>query len=214
MRGAAESSGGAPRRLPVAAGLQGASRELRPGRGPATAGACALAGCSGRLARGVPCLAPAAPSSPVPDKVRPATPALTLRGLTRAAAGRGEARPGLRGETQRLVRAPSPPRLSPAASAAGSGSVTRAATALPPALPLPLSACLDLSRLRRPPSPPRPGAPSLAGVYSRRPGSTSLSFFARSAPWSPEVRGLLAGRRRGVEKHLTGVTASCWTFPV
>ncbi|MEJ1280857.1 hypothetical protein NN561_011804 [Cricetulus griseus] len=106
--------------------------------------------------------------------------------------------PVLRGREPRLVAAPSPPRLSPAASAAGSGSVTRAETALPPALPIPLSARLDLSRL--PGLPPRPASPARAyrGRF-RKAQRAARSPLAISAHPGRVLRGAPAGLVAGVE---------------
>lgn len=139
--------------------------------------------------------------------------AITLHGLRSGAAGQGEATPGLWGREARLVAAPSPPWLSPAASAAASGSVTRAEIALPPALPMPLSARLDLSRL--PGSPPRPA--SVAGTHRGLPRKVQSSAgvpFGHLCNRGPVLRGAPAGLMAGVEKPLTGVKANCGAFPV
>lgn len=144
-RGAAGCRGLAPRRLPAAASPRGARGELRPGRGPAAAGAGAL---RERAAAGLtesPRRGPVPPSPPVRGEVPLAR--------SRAHPTRPN-KPGLRGGMPRLVQTPSP-RLSPAASAVSSSSVTRAATPLLPALPIPHFSSLDLSRLCRRPSPPQ-----------------------------------------------------------
>ncbi|XP_055464120.1 serine/arginine repetitive matrix protein 1-like [Psammomys obesus] len=139
-----------------------------------------------------PCRGPAAPSSPVRGEV---PPAITLSGLRSGPARRGEAMPGLWGGEPRRVAAPSPPRLSPAASAAGSRSVARAETALPPALPIPLSARLDLSRLPGPPPRPASRVRAHRGPL-RKARRAAESPLAVSAATDQRCGGLPLGRRR------------------
>lgn len=152
---------------------------------------------------------------PLQSRVRCCSPApaITLRGLRSGAAGRGEAMPGLWGREPRLVAAPSPPRLSPAASAAGLGNVTRAEIALPPALPIPLSARLDLSRLPGPPPRPASGAGAHWGLprKARRAAPVPFGHFCSHGR---VLQGVPARLVAGVEKPLTGVKANCGAFPV
>nr|XP_020043404.1 MAPK-interacting and spindle-stabilizing protein-like [Castor canadensis] len=168
VRGAVGQSGRAPRSLLAAAGPPGARRT----RGPPGL-------------RSPQAVTPLRPPLQYP---RPA-PALTLRGLKGAAAGRGEATPGLPGERQRLVQAPSLPLLGPAASAAGSGGVTPEQRRL---FPWPFPYPLRLSTSPAFAAPPRPAspkfsAPRFAGVYSRRPGPPlcPLSPVLHPAPARP-----------------------------
>jgi hypothetical protein len=121
--------------------------------------------------------------------------------------------PGLWGREPRLVAAPSPPRLSPAASAAGSGSVTRAEIALPPALPIPLSARLDLSRLPGPPPRPASRAGSHRGLPRKAKSAARVPFGHLCSP-GQVLQGVPAGLVAGGEKPLTGVKANCGAFPV
>nr|XP_060160922.1 nascent polypeptide-associated complex subunit alpha, muscle-specific form-like [Globicephala melas] len=143
--------------------------------------------------RSPPAAAPPRPRLQSRARCRRPAPALTLRGLSGAEARRGAVAPGPRGEMQRLVQTPSPPRRSPAASAAGSRSVTRAATPLPPALPMPLSARVDLSRLRSPPSTPQPSALSPAGVRWGRPGPASPTAYHAPYPLPARAGGVCWG---------------------
>lgn len=152
---------------------------------------------------------------PLQSRVRCCSPApaITLRGLRSGAAGRGEAMPWLWGREPRLVAAPSPPRLSPAASAAGSGSVTRAEIALPPALPIPLSSRLDLSRLLKPPPRPASSAGAQKGL-PRKAQRVARVPFGHLCNHERVLQGVPAGLVAGVEKPLTGVKANCGAFPV
>lgn len=105
-------------------------------------------------------------------------------------------KPGLRGEMPRLVQTPAPPRLSPAASAVSSSSVTRAATPLLPALPKPRFASLDLSRLCSRPSPPQ----SLA----RTPARSTGEGRAQHLRLFPRLCTRIPSRTRGI--HWAGGT--------
>lgn len=190
-------------------GARGAPSQPRPGGGRS----CCDPGTRGPpCSRSPPAAAPRRPRLQSPARCRRPAPALTLRGLSGAEARRGAVAPGLRGEMQTLVQTPSPPRLSPAASAAGCISVTRAATPLPPALPMALSARVD--RPLPPSLPPSLPAPARSaeprGVRWGRPGPASpiASPALHPAPWPGRRRWL--GRRHRAEKHLTGVTASRW----
>lgn len=140
----------------------------------------------------------------------PPGPAITLRGLRSGTAGRGEVMPGQRGREPRLVATPSPPLLSPAASAASSGSVTRAESALPPALPIPGST----SPAFHGPRPAQPPAPGRTGVGSERPCTPPSPFWPSLRVPGECCGGAADGLVARVENPLTGVKANRGAFPV
>lgn len=93
------------------------------------------------------------------------------------------------------------------------GERKRAEIALPPALPIPLSARLDLSRLLGPP--PRPA--SRAGAHRGLPQKAQRAArvpFGHLCSQGRLLQGAPVGLVSGVEKPLTGVKANCGAFPV